>query len=50
MEVYVASFTARPNGEGAWFAQSELALAALPTVMRKVIDHALDEGGPLFKR
>jgi A/G-specific adenine glycosylase len=49
MEVYVASFKARPNGEGAWFAQADLAGAALPTVMRKVIAHALDEGGPLFQ-
>ena len=48
MEVYVATFKARPNGEGAWFAQADLGSAALPTVMRKVIAHALDEGGPLF--
>jgi A/G-specific adenine glycosylase len=48
MEVYVATFTARPNGEGAWVARGDLPGAALPTVMRKVIAHALDEGGPLF--
>ena len=48
MEVYVATFTARPNGEGAWFAPSELPAAALPTVMRKVIAHALEGAGPLF--
>jgi A/G-specific adenine glycosylase len=48
MEVYVAAFKARPNGEGRWFARDELAAAALPTVMRKVIDHALDTNAPLF--
>lgn len=48
MEVWVARFTARPNGEGAWFSQTELKSAALPTVMRKVIEHALDEDVPLF--
>lgn len=49
MEVYVATFRALPNGEGAWIARDALSTAALPTVMRKVIDHALDEGGPLFQ-
>ena len=49
MEVYVATFRARPNGAGTWIAQDALSTAALPTVMRKVIDHALDEGGPLFQ-
>jgi A/G-specific adenine glycosylase len=49
MEVWVAAFKARPNGEGAWFARGDLATAALPTVMRKVIEHALDAGGPLFQ-
>ena len=48
MEVYVATFTARPNGEGTWVARGDLPGAALPTVMRKVIAHALGEGGPLF--
>jgi A/G-specific adenine glycosylase len=33
-----------------WLRQSELHSAALPTVMRKVIAHALDADGPLFKR
>jgi A/G-specific adenine glycosylase len=31
-----------------WIAQNELSRAALPTVMRKIIVHALDEGGPQF--
>jgi A/G-specific adenine glycosylase len=31
-----------------WVAEPELSTAALPTVMRKIISHALDGGGPLF--
>jgi A/G-specific adenine glycosylase len=49
LEVYVANFHARPNGEGMWYAPNELKGAALPTVMRKVISHARDAGGPLFE-
>jgi A/G-specific adenine glycosylase len=50
MEVYVAQFKRRPNGEGRWYAPAEMAKAALPTVMKKVIAHALDEDAPLFRR
>ena len=50
MEIYVARFHRRPNGEGTWFAPEDLTRAALPTVMRKVIAHAFDQGGPLFER
>ena len=42
-EVYVANFQARPNGEGMWLTREEVRRAALPTVMRKLIHHALDE-------
>ena len=48
LQVWVARFKSRPNGEGVWLLPQELKGAALPTVMRKVIEHALDEGGPLF--
>ena len=48
MEVYVANFRARPNGEGRWFHSAELATSALPTVMRKLIEHALDADAPLL--
>ncbi len=41
MEVYVAAFKRRPNGEGRWYAPEELPHIALPSVMRKVISHAL---------
>ena len=49
LQVWVARFKSRPNGEGTWLTPKELNGAALPTVMRKVIDHALDQGGPLFE-
>jgi A/G-specific adenine glycosylase len=49
MEVYVALFRRRPNGEGTWYTSNECENAALPTVMRKVISHARDLGGPLFE-
>ena len=48
MEVYVANFRARPNGEGIWLPPAEIARAALPTVMRKLIEHALDADAPLL--
>lgn len=50
MEVYVAEFRRRPNGEGFWLAREEMKAAALPTVMRKIIDHALDEDAPLLRK
>ncbi|HEV2560622.1 MAG TPA: A/G-specific adenine glycosylase [Rhizomicrobium sp.] len=37
------------GGEGIWVAQSELGSVALPTVMRKIIAHALSDSGPLFR-
>ena len=40
MEVYVATFRLRPNGEGMWLSAKELKTAALPTVMRKIIERA----------
>lgn len=43
MEVYVASFDKRPRGRGEWYAPADLDEAPLPTVMRKVIAHALDD-------
>jgi A/G-specific adenine glycosylase len=49
MEVYVANFSRRPNGEGMWLRAPELRSAALPTVMRKALAHALDEDVPLLK-
>jgi A/G-specific adenine glycosylase len=47
-EVYVAEVTRRPKFEGNWIAAERLRAVALPTVMRKIVEHGLDEGGPLF--
>jgi A/G-specific adenine glycosylase len=50
LEIYAAQFRGRPNGEGFWLDSAQVETAALPTVMRKVIAHALDDAGPLFRR
>ena len=47
-EVYVAEFSKRPKFEGRWVAADKLREVELPTVMRKIVEHALDDGGPLF--
>ena len=49
IEVYVADFAKRPAFKGRWVAQQELGNVELPTVMRKIVEHGLDEGGPLFE-
>jgi A/G-specific adenine glycosylase len=46
IEVYVADVANRSRGQGEWREERTLASAALPTVMRKIIAHALDSGGP----
>jgi A/G-specific adenine glycosylase len=48
VEVYAASLPKRPPVEGRWVAQEKLRDVELPTVMRKIVQHGLDEGGPLF--
>jgi len=47
-EVYVAEVARRPKFKGDWVAPEKLRAVALPTVMRKIVEHGLDEGGPLF--
>ncbi len=43
------TLTLSPNGgEGIWVKQSALGSVALPTIMRKIIAHALEGEGPLF--
>lgn len=53
LEVYCAEATdrAKTNGAGEWAPIADLARFALPSVMRKVIDHALADRdlGPLFR-
>ena len=46
--VYFADLTKRPKSAGEWVARERLGSVALPTVMRKIVEHGLDEGGPLF--
>ena len=49
VEVYAADVAKRPSYAGGnWVARDALASVALPTAMRKILEHALDEGGPLF--
>jgi A/G-specific adenine glycosylase len=49
IEVFTATTRSAREPEGAiWLGRDQLASAALPTVMRKIIAHALDDGGPLF--
>ena len=49
-EVYVTEVSKRPKIKGDWIAGDKLRTVALPTVMRKIVEHGLDEGGPLFLR
>jgi A/G-specific adenine glycosylase len=48
IEVYRADVVKRPNTPGQWTASEKLREVALPTVMRKIVEHGLDYGGPLF--
>lgn len=50
LQVYRAEGVARANGAGEWAPLANLKAFALPSVMRKVIDHALAgrDAGPLF--
>jgi A/G-specific adenine glycosylase len=48
MEVYVGKFRVRPDGEGIWLSTAKISRAALPTLMRKLIDHARDADVPLL--
>ena len=48
IEVYAAQLSKRPKTPGDWVPRDKLGEVALPTVMRKIVEHGLDEGGPLF--
>jgi A/G-specific adenine glycosylase len=50
IEVYRADVAKRPKADGIWHAANDLSEAALPTVMRKIVIHALDDGGPVFRQ
>jgi A/G-specific adenine glycosylase len=47
-EVYVAQVSKHPKMPGDWIPRERLGAVALPTVMKKIVEHGLDEGGPLF--
>jgi A/G-specific adenine glycosylase len=53
VEVWTASLDGRVkpghDGKGKWVARETLGSVALPTVMRKIIEHALPDDGPLFR-
>jgi A/G-specific adenine glycosylase len=44
IEVYAAELARRPRAEGEWLAVAALGEAALPTVMRKIVEHGLGDG------
>jgi len=53
IEVYAARLSKRPKTKGPkeremWTPAEKLREVALPTVMRKIVEHGIDEGGPLF--
>ena len=49
IEVYFADLAKRPKTNGQWISADKLREVALPTVMRKIVEHGLDEHGPLFQ-
>jgi A/G-specific adenine glycosylase len=49
IEVYVAEVSKRPRTGGRWVPREKLRDVALPTVMRKIIEHGLGGEGPLFQ-
>ena len=48
IEVYRADVAKHPKFPGTWVSSDKLGEVALPTVMRKIVEHALEEDGPLF--
>ncbi|MEO8894923.1 MAG: NUDIX domain-containing protein, partial [Rhizomicrobium sp.] len=49
IEVYFTDLAKRPKTNGQWVSAANLRDVALPTVMRKIVEHGLEEGGPLFQ-
>jgi A/G-specific adenine glycosylase len=48
IEVYAAEVKKHPTFDGRWAA--DLRTVALPTVMKKIVEHAFADDGPLFRR
>jgi A/G-specific adenine glycosylase len=49
IEVYSALVPRRPSFKGDWVPAERLRSVALPTVMRKILAHGIDDAGPLFQ-
>ena len=50
VEVYLAEVASRPTEfQGKWVASDNLMHQALPTVMKKIVQHALDDDAPLLR-
>ncbi|HEY4345050.1 MAG TPA: A/G-specific adenine glycosylase [Parvibaculum sp.] len=52
LTVFVAEVSAKEaaKADGIWVAQEDVAGEALPSLMRKVVEHAMPDEGPLFSR
>lgn len=52
LTVFVAEASAREaeKADGVWVAQDDVGGEALPSLMRKVVDHAMPDAGPLFSK
>ena len=50
IEVYATTVSKRPKTEGRWVARDNLADVALPTVMRKIVEHGLIQESSARKR
>ncbi|MGB3810279.1 MAG: A/G-specific adenine glycosylase [Parvibaculum sp.] len=52
LDVFVAEASAKEaaSADGIWIAPEDLADEALPSLMRKVVQHAMPDEGPLFHR
>jgi len=48
IEVYSAQLSKHPKTKGQWIPAESLREVALPTVMRKIVEHGIDQIGPLF--
>jgi A/G-specific adenine glycosylase len=48
VEVWFAELSKRPQTKGRWIAAGRMQYVALPTVMRKIVQHGLEDAGPLF--
>jgi A/G-specific adenine glycosylase len=50
IEVYAAGVSRRPKADGQWVAREDLGDVALPTVMRKIVAHGMDQESSARRR